>query len=156
MSKLKHLQKLTIWNNNLTAEGIAPLYELKRLKVLDIRQNSIEYISPKIKTLTGLSDLTLSSNPLSKLPVELRQLRAIHQLGLGDLPEMDWVSAFSIMENLPNLRRVGMYSMRLPNMPAGFDKLKQVEVFWMNSNSFDKNERARIKALLPNADVKFD
>jgi len=156
VSKLKHLKKLTLWSNNLTEKGIMPLYKLKRLEVLDIRQNSIKYISPKIKRLTGLSDLTLSSNPLSKLPAELRQLKAMHQLGLGDLPAMDWLSAFSIMESLPNLRRVGMYSMRLPKMPMGFDRLKQVEVFWMNSNSFDKNEQDRIKTLLPKADIKFN
>ena len=156
MSKLKRLKKLTVWNNNLTEEGIMPLYKLKRLEVLDIRQNNISYILPKIKKLTYLSNLTLSSNPLSKLPAELSQLKALRQLGLGELSAMDWVSAFSIMGTLPNLRRVGMYSMKLSRMPVGFDKLKQVEVFWMNYNSFDKNERARIKTLLPKADIDFN
>jgi hypothetical protein len=41
-------------------------------------------------------------------------------------------------------------------MPSGFEKLSSVKEFWMNYNSFDKEEQERIKSLIPKAKFVFN
>jgi hypothetical protein len=98
----------------------------------------------------------LCDNLLVELPTELGQVKTLQQPGLGDLPSLNWATAFSIMEKLPNLRRVGMYSMKLSKMPSGFEKLQQIDTFWLTYNWFDNNERIRIQQMLPKAKIDFD
>ena len=69
---------------------------------------------------------------------------------------LNWTNAFSIMEKLPNLKRVGMYTMKLSTMPSGFDKLQQVDTFWLTFNSFDNPEKKRIQAMVPKAKIDFE
>jgi len=63
--------------------------------------------------------------------------------------------AFITLDKLANLKRVGMYRMELNHMPKGFDRLDQVELFWLTFNTFDVNERNRIQSLLPEAKIEF-
>lgn len=49
-----------------------------------------------------------------------------------------------------------MYTMNLPAMPLGFDKLQQVDTFWLTFNSFDNAERKRIQEMVPKAKITFD
>ncbi len=153
--KLKYLKKLTAQQNNLTEKGIEPLYKLKSLQTLSLSSNCILHIAPQLRNLKQLNSLDLSSNPLIGLPAELGELKFMQQLGLTELPALNWDSTFTIISVLPNLRRVGMAYMKKTKMPDAFAKLKQVEIFWMNGNSFDKNEQERIKLMLPKANISF-
>lgn len=154
--KLKAIQKLCLRDNKLSDTSINVVYQLYNLKDLDLQGNNIAVLSNKIGNLKQLERLSVCDNPLKELPVELMQVKTIQQLGLGDLHSLNWTNAFSIMEKLPNLKRVGMYTMKLPVMPLGFDKLQQVDTFWLTFNSFDNNEKKRIQAMVPKAKIDFE
>ncbi len=154
--RLKAIQKLCLRDNKLSDTSIKVVYKLYNLKDLDLQGNNIKSLSYKVGNLKQLERLSVCDNPLKELPVELEQVKTIQQLGLGDLHNLNWTSAFSIMEKLPNLKRVGMYTMKLPTMPLGFDKLQQVDTFWLTFNSFDNTEKKRIQAMVPKAKIDFE
>lgn len=156
LGRLKAIQKLCLRDNKLSDTSIKAVYELYNLKGLDLQGNYIAALSGKVASLKHLERLSVCDNPLKELPVELEQIKTIQQLGLGDLHNLNWTSAFSIMEKLPNLKRVGMYTMKLPTMPLGFDKLQQVDTFWLTFNSFDNTEKKRIQAMVPKAKIDFE
>ncbi|HEV7332235.1 MAG TPA: leucine-rich repeat domain-containing protein [Flavisolibacter sp.] len=154
--RLKTIQKLSLRDNKLSEKTIKGIYELYNLKDLDLQGNDISVLSDKVANLKQLERLSVCDNPLNELPVELEQIKTIQQLGLGDLHSLNWTNAFAIMEKLPNLKRVGMYTMKLPSMPLGFDKLQQVDTFWLTFNSFDNLEKKRIQAMVPKAKIDFE
>jgi len=154
--RLKTIQKLCLRDNKLSDTSIEVIYGLYNLKDLDLQGNNITVLSDKVANLKQLERLSVCDNPLKELPSELEQVKTIQQLGLGDLHNLKWTNAFSIMEKLPNLKRVGMYTMKLPTMPTGFDKLQQVDTFWLTFNSFDNNEKKRIQEMVPKAKIDFE
>lgn len=154
--RLKTIQKLSLRDNKLSEKTIKGIYELYNLKDLDLQGNDIAVLSDNIAKLKLLERLSVCDNPLDELPVELAQIKTIQQLGLGDLHSLNWTNAFAIMEKLPNLRRVGMYTMKHTTMPSGFDKLQQVDIFWLTYNSFDNLEKKRIQAMVPKAKIDFE
>ena len=154
--QLKSLQKLCLRDNKLSATSSKILFKLDNLKDLDLQGNNITVLSKKVANLKQLERLSVCDNPLKELPVELEQVKTIQQLGLGDLHNLNWTNAFSIMEKLPDLKRVGMYTMKLPVMPSGFEKLQQVDTFWLTFNFFDNDERKRIQAMVPKAKIDFE
>lgn len=154
--QLKSIKKLYLRGNKLTDKRINPVYKLYGLTDLDLQGNDINVLSKEIKNLISLEQLSISDNPLTDIPVELEQIKTIQQLGIGNLHKFNWATAFSVMEKLPNLRRVGMFKMNLPEMPPGFDKLQQVDTFWLTFNLFDNTERKRIQEMVPKAKITFD
>jgi Leucine-rich repeat (LRR) protein len=156
ISSLKTLKKLILAHNQLDAEAIKPIFKLNNLEKLELNENKIVYLSSEVKNLRNLKYLDISSNPLKKLPDEFSQLNNLEQLGLGELNNFDWTETFLLLEKLPQLRRVGMYRNGLKTMPDGFEKLKQVNLFWLNQNLFDAQEKKRIASLLPGAKLEFN
>lgn len=154
--RLRSIQKLGLRDNNLSETSINVVYKLRNLKDLDLQGNNIKVLSNEIENLQKLERLSVCDNPLKELPVKLEKVKTLQQLGLGDLHYLNWINAFSIMEKLPNLKSVGMYTMKLSTMPTGFEKLQQVDVFWLTFNSFDRNERKRIRELVPRAKIEFE
>ncbi|WP_336518153.1 hypothetical protein [Pollutibacter soli] len=154
--RLKTLQKLSLRDNKLSDKSVKVVYNLYNLKELDLQGNNIAVISNKVANLKQLKRFTVSDNPLKELPIELEQIKTLQQLGLGDLHTLDWTKAFTIMEKLSNLKRVGMYTMKLPNMPLGFERLQQIDTFWLTFNSFDNAEKKRIQAMVPKAKIDFE
>ena len=154
--RLKKIQKLSLRDNKLSGTSIKVVYNLYNLKDLDLQGNNIAVLSHKVGNLKQLERLSICDNPLKELPFELEQIKTLQQLGLGDLHTLNWTKGFSIMEQLPNLKRVGMYTMKLPTMPLGFDKLQQVDTFWLTFNSFDNNEKKRIQEMVPKAKIDFE
>lgn len=154
--RLKSILNLSLRDNKLSDSSIEVVYNLHNLKNLDLQGNNIAVLSTKVAQLNQLERLSVCDNPLKELPVELGHVKTIQQLGLGDLHILNWTKAFSIMEKLPNLKRVGMYRMKLPIMPLGFDRLQQVDTFWLTFNSFDNNEKNRIQSMAPKAKIDFE
>lgn len=153
---LRSLRNLILGHNQLTAEGIMPVYKMKGLKELGLNGNKIDSLSSQIRELKNLEHLDVSENPLVTLPNEFAELNKLEQLGLGELHNFDWEYVFTILSKMPNLRKVGMYRMRLQKMPSGFERLRQVDTFWLNQNTFDKQERDRLVKLLPKAKLEFN
>lgn len=155
-SKLKSLKILSLENNTLNEKSINIIYDIQSLEKLSLGKNNIHTISPKIKNLKNLNDLNLGTNPLQKLPAELKFLNNMEKLGIGDLPELNWENTFDILSEIQSLRIIGMYSMKKTKIPHGFEKLQQVDKFWLTFNLFDKEEQKRIIKLVPNATVIFN
>lgn len=156
MAGLKTLHILSIGKNHLTTKGINTIYLIKSLEKLELNENKITTLSSEIGSLKKLENLDISGNPITDLPEAFSKLQKLKQLGLGGLHNLNWVHAFSLLEKLPNLKRIGMYDMNLEKMPVGFEKLNQVDTFWVNENLFDNDEKARLTKLLPNAKLKFN
>ena len=72
------------------------------------------------------------------------------------LKNFNWTESFEIISKIKSLKRIGLPSCGLSEMPIGFEKLTQVKTFWLNGNSFDNSEQERLKKLLPNAELKFN
>ncbi len=155
-SKLKSLKVLSLKNNSLDERNIDVLYNISSIEKLNLEGNQIHSLSPKIKKLNQLKGLNISKNPITEIPSEIKTLKKLEQLGLGNLPEMNWESTFSILSDIKSLRRIGMFSMQKRVMPKGFEKLQQVDTFWLTFNLFDKEEQQRIMQLVPNATITFN
>jgi Leucine-rich repeat (LRR) protein len=155
--KLLSLSILTLDNNNLDPESILVLCKMQNLKKLNLRNTNISSIPKEIGDLNNIITLDLSENKdITKLPKQMTQLKALNQLGLGNLTQIDWEESFDILSKLPNLRAIGLYGIKKQTMPKGFEKLQQVQTFWLTSNLFDNNEKERIRSLIPTAKIVFD
>lgn len=155
--KLPSLTILSLDDNNLDPESILVLCKMQNLKKLNLRNTNISSIPKEIGDLNNIITLDLSENKdITKLPKQMTQLKALNQLGLGNLTQMDWEESFDILSKLPNLRAIGLYDIKKQTMPKGFEKLQQVQTFWLTFNLFDNNEKERIKSLIPTAKIIFD
>lgn len=154
-SKLDSLKILSLRFNQLNSRSISPIYQLSNLKDLDLEGNQITMLTKAVTNWQKMQRFSISKNPISELPDEFRELKEIQQLGLGELQQINWESTFSILSALPSLRRIGMFSMNLKQMPVGFEKLQQVDTFWLTFNLFDETEQARIQKMVPNAKITW-
>ncbi len=154
-SNLDSLKVLSLRFNQLSSEGIAPLYKLAGLEDIDLEGNQIVALSKEVANWKQMKRFSISENPIKGLPLEFRQLEKLEQIGFGQLQYFNWESTFSILSTLPNLRRVGMFRMNLKQMPAGFEKLQQVDTFWLTFNLFDQAEQARIQKMVPKAKITW-
>jgi Leucine-rich repeat (LRR) protein len=82
---LKHLDMCF---NKLQALIFPPTPMLQSLKLLAVKDNQIEKISPHISYLTSLRRLLLGTNNLEYLPVEIRQLTRLVDLKVGGNPRV--------------------------------------------------------------------
>lgn len=154
--ELTTLKKLSLEKNKLKSKALKPIWTLTNLTDLDLESNDISKLPKTIKSLKNLKRLSIGKNPIKQLPIELSELVKLEQLGLVEIPQLQWTEAFEIMSKIPNLKRVGMPSNKFIIMPNGFEKLKQVELFWLNYNNFNQAERERIKQMLPNSKIEFN
>ena len=156
MVKLKHLSDLELSGNKLTTDGINCVYQCKGLTELELNKNHLTKISADIRNLTALTDLDICENPLTEIPRSVSELQKLEKVQLGYYEQFDWAGAISILGQLPNLNYVGLFKMKLPKMPAGFERLKSVKEFWMNWNIFDEREKERIQKMVPTAKFQFN
>jgi Leucine-rich repeat (LRR) protein len=154
--ELTTLKKLSLRKNKLKSKTLKPIWTLHNLTDLELESNNISKLSKSIKELQYLKRLSIGKNPLIKLPIELSELTNLEQLGLVEIPQLQWTEAFDIMSKISSLKRVGMPSNKFKIMPSGFEKLKQVELFWLNYNNFNKAEEEKIIRMLPNSKIEFN
>lgn len=154
-SDLDSLKLLSLRFNQLSSEGIAPLYKLVGLEDIDLEGNQITMLSKEVGNWENMRRFSISENPIRELPLEFQRLKKLEQIGFGQLQYINWESIFSILSTLPNLRRVGMFRMNLKQMPSGFEKLQQVDTFWLTFNLFDQTEQARIQKMVPKAKITW-
>ena len=154
--ELTTLKKLSLRKNKLKSKALNPIWTLRNLRDLELESNYISTLPKAINNLNNLQRLSIGLNPIKRLPFELSELDKLEQLGLVEVPQLQWTEAFEIMSKITNLRRVGMPSNKFVIIPDGFEKLKQVELFWLNYNSFDETEQERMKQMLPNSKIEFD
>ena len=154
--KLTTLRKLSLRKNKLKSKALEPIWTLTDLTDLELESNDISELPETIKNLKNLERLSIGLNPIKKLPNELSELGKLEQLGLVKMQQLQWTESFEIMSKIPNLKRVGMPSNNFEIIPSGFEKLKQVELFWLNNNKFNEAEKERMIKMLPNSKIKFN
>lgn len=154
-SNLTSLKVLSLRFNQLSSDGITPLYKLVSLENIDLEGNQILTISKDVANWKQMRSFSISENPIRELPVEFHELEKLEQIGFGQLEYINWEPTFSILSKLPNLRKVGMFRMNLNHMPSGFEKLQQVDTFWLTFNLFDKSEQVRIQKMVPKAKITW-
>jgi len=155
ISQLNNLKVLVLKGNMLTEKSINPIYSISSLEDLDLEFNQIRLVSKKIINLKNLKQINFSRNPITSIPIQMKSLNDLEQIGLGELTNFDWEGTFTTLSEIESLKRIGMYRMNLETMPKGFEKLQQVKSFWLFSNLFNDAEKEGIRKLVPNAKVEF-
>lgn len=109
----------------------AELGNLKKLKILDLSQNTGFGPPKEISRLQNLEKLMLSSSQLSRFPEEICALKKLKILTLDNnaftsLPES--------IGNLTELKELTLCYSRLAELPAGIGKLKSLEILDVSGN----------------------
>ncbi|KAG9777906.1 hypothetical protein KCU88_g4362, partial [Aureobasidium melanogenum] len=68
--------------NNLLTELPLPIFELRNLRVLSLRQNNLTRIPASIRELVNLESLNVAGNNLTELPFEIVELIRLSQICL--------------------------------------------------------------------------
>lgn len=123
ISKLKNLEKLILWNNDLT-ELPDEFSELENLKELNLRTNKFKEIPPQIFALENLEKLIFCSNRIGNLPDELFDLKKltfldVESCGLKEIP--------SKIEQLIQLETLKFGRNKISKIPDSLLKMKSLK-----------------------------
>lgn len=156
ITNLRNLEILDLGSNQIDAKSIEQCYQLKKIKVLSFDDNDLLAIPNGISALSNLERLTLSHNEITELPKDFCSLQSLQQIGIGAMPNLNWKNSFNCLSSIKTLRRIGMFKMGVEKMPNGIELMQNIETFWLGQNKFNKDEKERIKLLVPNADCEFN
>ncbi|EAY31630.1 leucine-rich repeat containing protein [Microscilla marina ATCC 23134] len=179
LSKLPNLDEIVLTNSNIKAlpSELTGLNHLKKFsidaKVLDIQQ-----ALTILKKLPKLEFIYIYK--LSALPVEVKELRQLKKamFWLQRPTQSDWESLFNNLAMLGSLEDLQVYggggkaipkqieqfqklkSLRLAGnglttLPEEIKNLTNLKLLNLEMNKFPPEEKARIKKLLPNTEIKF-
>jgi hypothetical protein len=128
MGKLADLTELSLFNNSF---AVIPdiVFTLRKLTLLDMSRNRLTAVPAGIGNLTGLTTLNLYGNRIVELPPEIGNLTQLTMLQLS--------------EN------------RLKKLPDSITKLTHLTDVYLQTNPIGEAERARIRSLLPHANIRF-
>ncbi|MEN9910376.1 MAG: hypothetical protein RLZZ540_3535 [Bacteroidota bacterium] len=145
--KLKKLKKLAIM-------GMHCEYEHGDYGDYDIKGDcfKIQEIPPQIATLTKLTSLSLPSNDIQAIPIELTVLKNLKSIDLSDNPGLLNVNN---IEKIVSLEFLSFYGCHLTEMPANIGNLKHLKELDLEGNLINKKEQIRIKRALPNCRIRF-
>ena len=130
----------------------AVVFSLPNLRSLDLEMNFVHELSGEIAQLKHLQQLDLNANKLVKLPESIGALSALESLDLS-LNELEELPAsLGQLSKLCTLALVGNHLRALPKDLSG---LMSLETLDLRGNPIPENERARIRAALPNSEVLF-
>ncbi|GAG01679.1 unnamed protein product, partial [marine sediment metagenome] len=99
------LYELTILKRKLNLEN--DIYELYKLRHLNLERNEIKELSKEIGNLTNLQQLYLSYNKIKKLPKEIGNLINLESLGLSNNQIKEIPKEIG---NLSELRKLYLYN----------------------------------------------
>jgi len=146
IGELQNLQELDLSNNQLNTlpESIG---ELQNLQYLYLWSNQLNTLPESIGELQNLQELDLSNNQLSILPESIGELQNLQYLYL----EMNQLSILpkSIGE-LQNLQELYLQMNQLSILPKSIGELQNLQELYLEMNPISKEEKERIKKLLPN------
>ena len=104
---------------------------LNNIKELDISNDCIVKIPPKVFELQGLEKLLLYDNDLTEIPAKIGQLTNLIYLDLGN-------------------------NRKLRKLPDEIGLLKNLQILDLSDNFFiEKEEVEKIRAMLPNCKILF-
>jgi len=123
IGKLTELEILHLQGNKIKTLP-EELFELKKLKHLDLDYNKIEEIPSNINELTELNNLNLQGNKIKTLPEELFELKLLKELNLSG-NEIKEIS--SSIGNLTELERLYLSDNYITELPDSINILKKLE-----------------------------
>ncbi|WP_299463112.1 hypothetical protein [uncultured Microscilla sp.] len=179
LAKLPNLETLIYNNCNVT---ILPqeVTQLKNLKNVTLGDKSIELnqVLGLLGEGTKVEDLTISR--LKTLPKEIQQLKKIRtlQLLLVENTQAEQDQVFENLQGIASLEYLHVYGKdfkpltkeigkltqlttlklignSLKTLPEEIKNLTKLKLLDLSSNVFSDQEKARIKKLLPNTEIKF-
>jgi Leucine-rich repeat (LRR) protein len=130
----------------------AELFLFKNLEILDLSKNKLVEIPEDIQKLNKLREINVANNNLTTLPIQignLIQLKKIiaYQNNIALLP--------TTIGNLVNLEMLDLWSNEIENFPEEIKALKQLKFVDLRGIMLSDEQKATIKALLPNAAIEF-
>lgn len=173
ISKLKYLKTVDLSYNKLqrlpeTFEDVLWVEELNlsyneikvlnkniidrwSLRSLDVSHNHIKKVSEEL-SLPNLGFLDLSSNEIKELPKAIGRMRKLEILNISDNQLEALPATFVKMRKLQELNASGNH---LKALPGNLNRLKNLKTLNLTGNDLPAEERARIKAELPNVTIFF-
>jgi Leucine-rich repeat (LRR) protein len=128
------------------------VFLFKNLEILDISKNKLEEIPEDIEKLENLRELSVSNNSLTSLPIQIGRLVKLkkiiaYQNNIALLP--------TTIGNLVNLEMLDLWSNEIEAFPEEIKSLKQLKYVDLRGIMLSDEQKANIKALLPNAQIEF-
>lgn len=128
------------------------IFQFKNLEILDISKNKLDEIPQDIGKLSKLRELSVANNNLTTFPIQigsLVQLKKIiaYQNNIALLP--------TTIGNLVNLELLDLWSNEIETFPDEIKALKNLKYVDLRGIMLSDEQKAMIKALLPNATIEF-
>ena len=127
IKKLKNLKSLTIKRAALNA--LPDWLDQLAITSLDLTKNRLTEIPPVVFRMTGLEKLYLGNNKITNLPPEI--------------------------EHLQQLKELELWANEIADIPIELQNIPNLELLDLRSITYNANEQAYIRGLLPNTDVKL-
>ena len=153
----------------------ALLQQCASLVWLDAGECGLTSLDAAMSALPGVRTLYLSDNKLARLPEEIAFMPALRYLNLdrnaltqlppalGSLAELRWLrlnrnrltALPEQLGSLPQLERIYARHNALTSVPAALLESTSLKGLFLEGNPIAPEEQARIKAALPECDVRF-
>ncbi|XP_069761367.1 protein flightless-1 homolog [Narcine bancroftii] len=136
MRRLVHLQTLILNNNPLMHAQMRQLPAMTALQTLHLRntQRTQSNLPTSLEGLSGLSDVDLSCNDLSRVPECLYTLSSMRRLNLST----NQISELSLcIDQWTQLDTLNLSRNQLTSLPSAICKLTKLKKLYLNSNKLD-------------------
>jgi len=112
----------------------------------------INEIPSQIKNLKHLETLQLNVNAISKISIELTELKNLKSLVLDDNTGL---SDIDNVVKIKNLEILSLNGCNISKLPDNIGQLKKLKSLGFAGNSISEAEKVRIKKALPNCAIYF-
>ncbi|MGL4632725.1 MAG: WG repeat-containing protein, partial [Leadbetterella sp.] len=134
----KNLEKLIINDYESTLSSLPiELYNLKKLKELELNFKNVKSLNPGIGKLQNLESFKLKNTQITRLPPDFVNLKNLKKVDLSTNMLITLPSGF---EKLKNVTDVNTDFNPITNLPLGFYKLPKLSRFSFKRNTFIENK----------------
>lgn len=128
------LQSIKMIGTNIGARFSDTFFNLTQLESLEIFDSNFEEISPKIGLLTKLKSLSLGSNKLKILPIEMKRLSFLENLYISSKSTLK-VPLTSIIDGMISLKKLYVYDIQMKTLPKDLPYLNTISMMSNNLSS---------------------
>jgi len=129
----QNLQVLDLKDNKIAAIPAEVFRSFVQVKVLDVRKNALEELSPAISVMVNLEDLLADQNRLRDIPVEVCKLPNLRSLSLSQ----------NVLKGLPRaigeltkLRSLSLGDNHINDLPPEIGACKDLQTLYIHHNHF--------------------
>lgn len=126
----------------------------KEVYKLDQMFKGLKEFPVQILEFTNIEDLVLRGNNIKSIPREIKALKNLKNLSLGQNPIQNVDTLFSSIKELNNLEELDLEMTGIKSIPNSILELKKLKILFLWNNPIDSIEIKRIKALLPEVEIK--